>query len=297
MGRWSGGGAKTTAVLTVLAGLTALVALQRRRARSPNGLRSQYRRGVAAALTASPPERQIISEDDLTHLPAPVARYVRRSGAVGRPAVTGFRVTLRGRIRSAPGGSWMPFTGEQVNTYGPHPTRHFWLDAKAYGVPLDVLHVLTEGHATMRADVLSAVRVVDASGPEMDKAESVTLFNDLCLFAPAGLLHAPITWSAVDDCHARGMYHHGDYSVTAMLEFDADGDLLDFVSDDRLRDDGGGGSFTQMRWSTPVSSYASADGRRYVSHGSAVWHAPPPGTPYTYVELEVVSLQPNPAPR
>jgi hypothetical protein len=129
----------------------------------------------------------------------------------------------------------------------------------------------------------------------MDKAESVTLFNDLCLFAPAGLVQAPITWSAIDDRHARGTYHHGSYSVTATLEFDSHGDLLDFVSDDRLRDDGRGKTYTQMRWSTPVSAYAFADGRRYVSDGSAVWHPPAPGTPYTYIELQIVALEPNPA--
>jgi hypothetical protein len=286
----------TTAVLIVVAGLGILVAVQRRRARSPNSLRAQYRRDVAAALAALAPHGQVIGDEDLAHLPAPVAGYVRRCGAVGRPGVTSFRATLRGRIRSTPDGSWMPFTGEQVNTYGPRPTRHFWLDAKAHGVPIDVFHAMAEGRATMRVDVLSMIRVVNGAGPEMDKAESVTLFNDLCLFAPAGLVHGPITWSAIDDRHARGTYHHGGYSVTAMLEFDADGDLLDFVCDDRLRDDGGGKTYTQMRWSTPVSAFASTDGRRYVSHGSAVWHPPAPGTPYTYIELQIVALEPNPVP-
>lgn len=49
-----------------------------------------------------------------------------------------------------------------------------------------------------------------------------------------------------------------------------------------------------MRWSTPVSAYASDDGRRYVSRGSAVWHPPSPDKPYTYVKLEIVALEPNP---
>ena len=61
----------------------------------------------------------LLIEHDLVRLPGPVAEYLRRSGAVGRPRVRNFRAQIHGRIRGGPDKPWMSFTGEQVNTYSP----------------------------------------------------------------------------------------------------------------------------------------------------------------------------------
>ena len=86
-----------------------------------------------------------------------------------------------------------------------------------HGLPVTVLHVYDHGKATMRGKLLSLVTVVSASGPVMDRAETVTLFNDLVVFAPAAIVDAPIRWTAVDDQHALGTLTYGDETVTARL--------------------------------------------------------------------------------
>lgn len=262
-------------------------------ATGPRSARARYRRGVAAALATAPPEAGAppasVTDGDLTGLPAAVAGYLRRTGSVGRPPVTAFRATLRGRIRSGPDDRWMTFTGEQVSTTGRHPTRHFLLDATAAGLPVDVLHVLRDGTATMRADLLSAIPVVRGAGPAMDQGETVTLFNDLCLMAPSALLGADVTWEELDARRVRGTYRQGGQTVRAVLEFDAEGDLVDFVSDDRLRASRDGRSFTAERWSTPVDGYAEQHGRRLPASASATWH-PAGGAPFRYAEMTLVDV-------
>src|SRR5665647_263409 len=57
---------------------------------------------------------------------------------------------------------------------------------------------LVGSSATLRVWVASAVTVVDAKGPEMDEAETVTLFNDLCVFAPGVLIDPRIQWQVID---------------------------------------------------------------------------------------------------
>ncbi|MEN1976435.1 DUF6544 family protein [Cellulomonas sp. P4] len=258
--------------------------------------RARYRRGVAAALAAADVRADAdragaVTADDLATLPAAVARYLRRTDSVGRPPVTAVRVTLHGRIRSGPSDRWMTFTGEQVDTAGPRPTRHFLLDATAAGLPVDVLHVLTEGRATMRGDLLSVVPVLRGAGPAMDRSETVTLFNDLCLMAPSALLAAPVTWEELDARRVRGTYRQGGHSVRAVLEFDEDGDLVDFVSDDRFRATRDGRSFTRERWSTPVDGYAVHHGRRLPSAAAAMWH-PSTGEPFRYAEMVLDDVAP-----
>ena len=255
---------------------------------SPRSLRGRYRSGVAAALAGSAPGGPL-SDADVDTLPAPVARYVRRTGAVGRPRVDAVRATLRGRIRNGPDQPWMTFTGEQVNTYGPRPTRHFLLDATRGGLPVDVLHALTEGTATMDARVLSVAPVVRGAGPEMDHGEAVTLFNDLCLLAPAALVDAPVTWRQLDDRRVAGTYRTGGQEVSAVLVFDAEGDLVDFVSDDRLRSSPDGRSFTPVRWSTPVDGFGDFRGRRLLTAGRAVWHGP--DGPFVYAEMALDDIE------
>ena len=150
----------------------------------PASFHAEYRKQAARALTEVDPSPAIVHESDLADLPVPLAAYVRRSGAVGRPRVVSFHADFHGRIRSGPDAAWMPFTGQQVNTYGPHPQRIFLMDATRSGLPVTVLHEFAQTTATMRVKLLSLFTVVDASGPEMDRGETVTVFNDLVVMAP-----------------------------------------------------------------------------------------------------------------
>jgi hypothetical protein len=73
--------------------------------------------------------RRVLTEADLVVLPEPVARYMRRAGSVDRPVVTNFRALIDGRIRAGIDRPWMPFVGEQVNTYGKEPNRLIFITA------------------------------------------------------------------------------------------------------------------------------------------------------------------------
>ncbi len=155
-----------------------LAALHGFLAEGPPSLRSRYRQLAAlrrpAVVGATAP---LVTEGGLARLPASVARYVAASGAVGQPRVHGFCALFHGRIRPAADKPWMHFTGEQVNTYGRAPSRLFSMDATMAGIPVDVLHEYSGTSATMRVKACSAITMVDASGPEMDQAETVTMVD------------------------------------------------------------------------------------------------------------------------
>ncbi len=261
----------------------------------PTSFDAQFRDSARAALAdSSAASNALVTEQDLVGLPAPLAAYVRRSGAVGKPAVTSFSAQFHGRIRSAPDQAWMPFTGEQLNTYGPHPRRVFIMDATRSGIPVTVLHSFRNSTATMRAKVLSLFPVVNASGPEMDRGETVTVFNDLVVLAPGAIIGAPVRWTAVDAHHVRGIYTDGDQTVSAELVFDANHDLVDFVSEDRLRASADGTTFKQQSWSTPLTAHRDTDDRRVLAFGEGRWHAPQPEGLFTYVELHFDDITYNP---
>lgn len=252
----------------------------------PWGLRAEYRRRAADALRdAEGPSGEVVTDADLVRLPPAVATYVRRSGAVGRPHVRAFRAVVRGRIRSGPTAPWMPFTGEQVNTYGDPPQRLFRITARMRGLPVDVLHVHDGRHATMRVRLASLVQVVAAAGPEMDQAEAVTLLNDLCVLAPAALVDQDLAWEELDAHHVRMTWTAASHRVSAVLVLDDVADLVDVESGDRLRASPDGRSFERQAWSTPLAGYRWFGGRRLAAEGEARWHPPEGG--FTYIELHV----------
>jgi hypothetical protein len=286
---WAGTVANLVLLLAVVHGAAA---------EGPWSLRAEYRRRSAATLPPRGPEPAggVLTEADLAGLPAPVAAYVRQSGAVGRPRVDGFRARFHGRIRAAEDEPWMPFTAQQTSRYGEHTTRLFLIDATMKGLPVDVLHVFGDGTATMRVRLGSLATMAEGHGPEMDRAETVTVFNDLCLLLPAALVDAPVRWEVLDPYRVRGHYTLHGQTVAADLLFDDRHRLVDFVSDDRSRSSQDGRQFTPQRWSTPFTDYRTLDGRSVGTLGEARWHPGGPdaepevgaGTPESFAYLEIV---------
>jgi hypothetical protein len=276
-------------VVLVLAALAAAAWIL---ARGPLSLRAEYRRDVAQELAAAGPSRAV-SDADLRRLPEPVRRYLRATGALAVPVPASLRARWKGRFRGAPDEPWMELTAEQVSTYGASPSRLFFIDARRSGIPVDVYHRFVGPAATFRVRVASLVPILAARGPEMDHTETVTLFNDLCLLAPGRLADPSIRWEEVDATTARATFTRGRETISAALRFDADGMLVDFVSDDRSRSSPDGKTSTRQRWSTPLRDPRAFGGLRLPSRGEARWHAPD-GSSFAYIELELVALVADP---
>lgn len=258
----------------------------------PHSFHSEYRRHVRQVL-AAPLDADPIEDEDLDRLPEVVARYVRQSGAVGQPRVQFFVAKVHGRISAGVDKPWMPFTAEQINTYGREPSRMFLMDASMLGLPVDVFHVFVGGSASMHVKACSLFSMVNAAGPDMDRAETVTLFNDLCVMAPAVLAYAPIRWEPIDNHSARGTFTSGTETVTAELVFNDEDELVDFISEDRLRSSPDGKAFVRQGWSTPVTGYKSFGPRRVGTIGEARWHAPEPEGEFAYLEFHIDEITYN----
>ena len=121
----------------------------------------------------------------------------------------------------------------------------------------------------MQVTVAGAFQLENARGPEMDRAETVTLFNDMCLLAPATLIDPALSWTALDASRVRGEFVNAGHRVSAELTFDESGDLVNFRSDDRYQNDGK--VERRLPWSTPVSGYRDLDGGRLFHAGDACW--------------------------
>jgi len=214
----------------------------------------------------------MVSESDIVHLPAPVQRYLRYAGAIGKPRIQNFRAKYSGQFRRTLSSGWMDFASRQYN-FMDEPARIFLIESSLFGIPFDGLHLYVRSNATMQIKVASLFNVVDAKGPTMTKGETVTLFNDMCVMAPAALIDTAIQWESIDSTTAKATYTNKGNTIAAILSFNSEGALIDFSSDDRyLSEDGI--TYKNYRWTTPLKDYVNIDGRKVASYGEAVWHLP-----------------------
>jgi hypothetical protein len=107
----------------------------------------------------------------------------------------------------------------------------------------------------------------------MIQSENVTLFNDMCILAPASLVAKNIAWEPVDSLTVKAKFTHNNSTITALLSFDKNGRLVNFWSDDRYLS-ADGKTFTNYSWSTPVKDYRDFYGRKVPVYGEATWKMP-----------------------
>jgi len=231
-----------------------------------------------------------LTESDLARLPAPVRLYVARSGALGHPRPRTFTAEFDARMWRKPGAPAMRLRTLQTNRLD-EPARHFFLEGSMSGLPIRGLHTYQDARATMLVRVAGLFPVARAEGAALDRAETVTILNDLCILAPGALVDPRLTWTEIDSSAADVIFANGPHQVRARLFFDERGDLSNFVSDDRaaLQDDG---TLKLLRWSTPLEGWHDVDGRRIPTWGRTVYDYP--DGPFTYGEFRLVSVRVDP---
>lgn len=238
---------------------------------SSSSLRAEYQREVARGLARTGPA-PLVTEADLEPFPPAVRTYLRRAGCVGKPRVRNYRVRFAATMRFGRGKPWLSMRVEQHN-FNDEPSRFFYAETEMFGLPVQVFHRYVGPSATMRARVASLVDVVDARGERMDQSETVTLLNDMLMFAPASLLGAHASFRERDPRHVEITFENAGHRVSAELEFDAAGDLVNFVSKDRYQS-ADGKTYRRFPWVTPVGDYRDFGGFRLPAHGDAIWQEP-----------------------
>jgi len=223
-------------------------------------------------------DTSLVTDADLNHLPLPVQKYLRYTGAVGKPKVQNFRAVFTGSIKPKMEGRWLDFRAQQYNFFQ-EPTRLFFIESKMFGIPFDGLHVYVGKNATMQIKIGSLIQIADAKGDTMTQGETVTLFNDMCLMAPATLIDTAIHWESIDSLTAKATFTNQSHTISAILYFNEKGELTNFISDDRYMS-ADGITYKKYRWSTPTRDYKEFDGRKVVTYGEAIWHMPDGEFPY-----------------
>jgi hypothetical protein len=234
-------------------------------------------------------EGLLVSASVLTELPAPVQRYMRFTGVLGKPWIHSVVLTQVGRFRQGLDRPWMPMTAKQIYTVS--PVSFAW-DARFRIMGLPLLRARDEyssGRGRMHAKLAGLYTVFDVEGEKLDQGAMLRYLSEMIWF-PTAFLGENITWRAVDGHSADVQLADGVKSVSGRLFFDDDGRPTNFTAKRYREIDG---DFSLDSWSTPITGYGVRAGLQLPTQGQAVWNLP--SGDLTYVDLEIEEVAYNTA--
>ena len=244
---------------------------------------NKYKKDKIGAIKDSPKSTEVISEQDLQHLPELVQNYITAAGFIGNPKIRNVCIRFNGQMREQRK-NWFKFRSEQLNSIE-RPSRFFFMKAIFKGVPTKGYHRYDGKTASMTIKVLSLFSVIKLQTRELLISDMVTYLNDICLFAPGALIGNKFKWQVIDEHMVKVVFTNNAQSVSAVLEIDNTGKLVNFFTNDRYDIN----LQKRFMFSTPVGGYCNFNAYRLPSYGEAIWHYPQGDFVYGKFEVKDVS--------
>jgi hypothetical protein len=229
-----------------------------------------------------------LSQADINHLPSIVQKYLYYTRSVGQPKIKNFRAEFSGKMRGKPDEKYMELKSVQYNFFQ-NPSRYFYMEATKMGLPATGLHLYEKSKAAFKVKMINWFKIIDAKGDKLDQAETVTLFNDMCFIAPATLIDRKIYWEIINDTVVEAEFSNDKYTIHAKLYFNTQGELVNFISEDRYETDGN--TYQNFPWSTPVQDYKMLNGYFLPSRAKLIYQKPQGD--FVYGELEYKDVRYN----
>lgn len=220
---------------------------------------------VDALFSGLGPSVAAVDEAQLAPLPAPVQRWLRASGVVGRPAARTLRLRQRGRIRTSPERPFMEATAEQYFRFD--EPSFVWEVRIQRPFPIAGRDSYREGRGHMLITLAGLVPVVDARGPQIDQGTLLRYLGESSWF-PSVALSPYIRWRAVDDNRAEATMTYRGVSASALFTFAEDGRFLSLRAQRYL---GAGEAAKLEQWLVPARAWGTRGGIHMPVAGDVIW--------------------------
>lgn len=225
-----------------------------------------------------------LTENDINHLPSSVQKYLHYAGAIGEPKTKNFYAVFEGQMRDKQ--KEFSFISEQYNFFK-EPARLFFMKGKMFGINVPGYHKYMKQEARMDIKLFGLIPVVKEKGEVMFISETVTTFAELCFYASSFLVDKNIAWDEIDNLTAKATFSNKNATITATLHFNENGQLINFVSDDRTDVS----DMKQYRFSSPVSEYKNIEGYNVPTYVEVIWHYP--DGMFVYGDLQLKKIRYN----
>lgn len=196
-------------------------------------------------------------------LPAPVVRYLERTGFPLEHPCVSVRVAQRGSMQLAEGKGWQDFVATQV--FGVTEATFVW---SAKFRAFRVVDMLGDAAGSLDARLFGMLPLAHAAGPRVTEAQLMRYLGEAVWAPPILAFQTAIEWREHDAHRVEATLHTGEHSVQLTFEFDAHGDIVR-SSGTRARQVGK--AHVDTPWEGLYADYRLVDGIRIPTRCEARW--------------------------
>jgi hypothetical protein len=237
-------------------------------------------------ITTSHSAQKVVTEEMIQALPAPVQRWMRNSGVVGEPLPYNLRLKQTGKMRTAPSQPWIELEAEQYFNIE-EPAFVWQVHTSMKGMPVNGRDKYVDGKGSMLITASGLIRIVDASGMEINQGSMLRYMGEVCWF-PAAALSKYISWEEIDEHHAKMIMEYGGLKAEGVCTIDDKGRLTRF---DAKRYMGSGKDAGLNDWYAECQEWKEMDGIVIPVKGNVNWKLPE--GPFDYYHYAITDLEYN----
>ena len=231
-------------------------------------------------------ENSVVRPEDLEAIPPVVRQWLNRAQIAGKSKIQTAYFKQSGRMKTSPGGSWMPVHAEQyVRTAEP---GFLWIaDVKA--APFTHLagrDKYVDGHGHMLIKLMSLIPVADSKGPKIDQGALLRYLAEMVWY-PSAALRDYISWEQTGTTTARATMSYGGITASGLFRFNEEGEVKSFEAN-RYYDRKEGATLEPWLIRIDEQSYRLFEGIRVPTRAEVTWKLA--GGDFTWFELEVADL-------
>ncbi len=209
---------------------------------------------------------KVVTEEMIHGLPAPIQRWLSNSGVIGKPLPYNLRLKQTGNMRTAPSQAWMELEAEQYFNIE-EPAFVWQVHTRMKGMPVNGRDKYVEGKGSMLITASGLIRIVDASGMEIDQGSMLRYMGEVCWF-PAAALSKYVSWEEIDEHHAKMIMEYKGLRAEGVCTIDDKGRLTRFEAKRYM---GSGKDAVLNDWYAECTEWEEMDGVVLPVKGTVNW--------------------------
>ena len=172
-------------------------------------------------------EEEVIFNDDLSHLPNPVQRWLTYSGVINKNDIKYVELHQDIKLRLGNDKPWMNASANQyITTDEPGFIWHVDINmAPLVHISGRDKYIIARGEMLIK--LISLIKIADSRGDEIDQGTLLRYLAEIC-WLPTAALKDYIQWESIDEHHAKAMMTYEDVSAEGIFEIDDEGKVVSF---------------------------------------------------------------------
>jgi hypothetical protein len=230
----------------------------------------------------------IVSPEELSGLPSPVAKWLEVSGVVGKEKANTVCLSQKVRMKLKPGqDTWNDATAEQYfTTQNPAFIWKVEMNMSPF-IKITGRDRFANGKGEMMIKLFSIINIANEKGVKIDEGTLQRYLGEIVWF-PSAALSPYISWEEIDSLSAKASMNYKGTSGSGIFHFNENGDFIQYST---FRYKGNEAGSVKHEWLINVNDRAIINGIKIPVKMKATWKLD--DGDWTWLDMELTDVKYN----